>query len=302
VFKKADRQYEGFGEFCAELAKSGVEVCEVTGDDLYAQVCEIFGGNLNAEVCKASCANLDDALIISCTDDLHCLKLDNPSISDINLNNKLSTADLIQNSNLPLVGLGEDYCGNAKYVIYDFNISVDYIRLIYDRLHGLPHVVATTDRLYLREMTVTDLPAMYELYDTLADCGYIEKLYDYEEEREFTENYIKNMYCFFQYGLWLVFERKSGELIGRVGLENREIDGATRQELGYLIRADRQRCGLAYEACRACIDYATRELDITELFACIQTTNTPSANLAHKLGFTLYAQNVDGMDVFHRQF
>jgi RimJ/RimL family protein N-acetyltransferase len=300
IIREADKQYEGYGEFCAELAKSGVEVCEVTCDDLYAEVREIFSGNLNAEVCKASCANLADALIISWTDDLRYLKTDNFPKS--NPNNEFLTDDLNKTSNFPLVGLGEDYRGNAKFVIYDFNVSVDYIRLIYDRLHGFPHVIATTERLILREMTVADLPAMYGLYDTLADCGYIEKLYDYEKEREFTENYIKNMYGFFQYGLWLVFERKSGELIGRVGLENREIDGETRQELGYLIRADRQRRGLAYEACRACIDYATRELDITELFACIQTTNTPSANLARKLGFTLYAENVEGMDVFCRRF
>jgi RimJ/RimL family protein N-acetyltransferase len=274
VFKKADKQYEGFGEFCAEFAKLSVEVRE------------------------GSCDDLADALIISWTDDLQYLKTDN--LPKSNPSNEFSADDLNKTSNFPLVGLGEDYHGNAKYVIYDFNVSADYIRLIYDRLNGIPHVIATTERLILREMTTEDLPAMYELYGTLADCEYIEKLYDYEKEREFTENYIKNMYGFFQYGLWLVFERKSGKLIGRVGLENRELDGATRQELGYLIRADRQRRGYAYEACQACIDYAARELELTELFACIQTSNVPSKSLACKLGFTLYAENVDGMDVFHK--
>jgi RimJ/RimL family protein N-acetyltransferase len=259
VFRNADRQYEGFDVFFAELTKAGVEVCD------------------EAPKTKEITNDFEDALVISWTDDLN------------------------KTGNLPLVGLGENYRGNAKYVICDFNVSLDYIRLIYDRLHGFPHVIATTERLVLREMTVADLPAMYELYDTLADCGYIEKLYDYEEERKFTENYIKNMYGFFQYGLWLVFERESGDLIGRVGLENREIDGRTRQELGYLIRADRQGCGYAYEACRACIDYAARELELTELFACIQTANNPSKCLARKLGFQLYAENVNGMDVFYRQ-
>jgi RimJ/RimL family protein N-acetyltransferase len=312
VFRKADKQYEGFSEFCAELAKSGVEVCDVSYEDLNVEVCGGSCGGLNVEADKICCGSsgkapknkeilndFEDALIISWTDDLSYLKMN--SFTKSNSQNELSDIDLNENKDFPLVGLGEDYRGNAKYVIYDFNVSADYVRLIYDRLHGVPHVIATTERLVLREMTVADLPAMYGLYDTLADCGYVEKLYDYEDEREFTIKYIENMYGFFQYGLWLVFERKSGELIGRVGLENREIDGTTRQELGYLIRADRQRQGLAYEACRACIDYATRELALTELFACIQTTNTPSANLARKLGFALYAENVDGMDVFHKQ-
>ena len=37
--------------------------------------------------------------------------------------------------------------------------------------------------------------------------------------QEFDLRYIKNMYGFFEYGLWLVFEKKSGELIGRAGIE-----------------------------------------------------------------------------------
>lgn len=44
------------------------------------------------------------------------------------------------------------------------------------------------------------------------------------------------MYGFFGYGLWLVFDKKTGELVARAGVENRSIDGQNCQELGYLVK------------------------------------------------------------------
>ncbi|MFR2511412.1 MAG: hypothetical protein ACLS9K_04365 [Lachnospira eligens] len=44
------------------------------------------------------------------------------------------------------------------------------------------------------------------------------------------------MYGFFGYGLWLVFDKKTGELVARAGIENRSIDGQNCQELGYLVK------------------------------------------------------------------
>ena len=78
---------------------------------------------------------------------------------------------------------------------------------------------------------------MYAVYSTLKDCRYIEQLYDYDKELEFTKNYIKICMDFLSmvYGLYL---KKSGELIGRAGIENREIDGVTCREIGYLIRRE----------------------------------------------------------------
>lgn len=87
---------------------------------------------------------------------------------------------------------------------------------------------------------------------------------------------------FLEYGLWLVFEKKSGELIGRAGIENREIDGVTCCEIGYLIRRDMQHKGYAYEACQAILEYASDELGIQEMFAVIDKTNEPCHESWHK--------------------
>ena len=189
---------------------------------------------------------------------------------------------------------GEGY----SYVCQTLDMGISYYRLVYARLTGEPFVVAETKNLLIREMTTKDLPELYAVYSTLEDCQYIEQLYDYDKELEFTKNYIKNMYGFFEYGLWLVFEKKSGELIGRAGIENREIDGVTCREIGYLIRRDMQHKGYAYEACQAILEYASDELGIQEMFAVIDKTNEPSRKLAQKLGFELYAQTDGGPDLY----
>ena len=49
---------------------------------------------------------------------------------------------------------------------------------------------------------------------------YMEGLYEYEEELEYQKAYIENMYRFYGYGIWLVFEKKTGTLIGRAGVEH----------------------------------------------------------------------------------
>ena len=197
------------------------------------------------------------------------------------------------------VGVGKEYRGSAAYVVYDYeDITYMYCEHIYARKTHTPACILETDNYIVREECENDLEELYRLYDTLSDCSFIEPLYEAEREKEFLSAYISNMYGFFDYGLWLVFEKKSGELIGRAGIENREIDGVTCREIGYLIRRDMQHKGYAYEACQAILEYASDELGIQEMFAVIDKTNEPSRKLAQKLGFELYAQTDGGPDLY----
>lgn len=221
--------------------------------------------------------------------------------ADISMENALLVSDDIL-TGVKYIGYGMSYSGEASYIIESLeNISAQYFRMIFARFSGTAFVAAETERLIIREITVEDLPQLYEVYETLKDCQFVEPLYEYQKEKEFTINYIKNMYAFFNYGLWLVFEKESGELIGRVGLENREIDGISRVELGYLIRKDKQRQGFAYEAAKAAIEYAVNELALEEIFLCCEDKNKPSAAFAQKLGFSFYAAASNGMLIFSRK-
>ena len=199
------------------------------------------------------------------------------------------------------VGVDTGKFSGYPYVIQDFEVSVRYLELIYARMTGQPFEVARSARLIIREMTTEDLPLMYQLYGTLDGCPYIEPLYEYVRELEFTKNYIKNMYGFYQYGLWLVFERVSGALVGRIGIENRVIDGRQRQELGYLIGKTWQGHGYAYEASREIIRYASDELELEELFAAVDKNNRASRELALKLGFEYYADAQETLELYRKK-
>jgi len=209
-----------------------------------------------------------------------------------------STCNLLD-KNIFCVGFGEDYGGKLPYVVTDFDISPQYIRLIYARYTHTPLVIAVTKRLLIREIQLSDVKDLFQMYATLSDCVYLEPLYPYEKELEFTRNYIENMYGFFQYGLWLVFEKSTGMLVGRVGIENRVIDGIMRQELGYVIGSKWQQKGFAFEAATAVLQYAKDELFLKELFICVQKSNIPSIALAKKLGFSQYGETEEYF-IWHR--
>lgn len=202
----------------------------------------------------------------------------------------------------PIAGYGFSYRGKVKYILGSLEgISAGDMRLIYARCARLPYAVAETERLVIREMAVNDLTAMYDLYASLKDCLYVEPLYEREQETEFIQNYIRDMYGFYQYGLWLLWDKASGRLAGRAGIENRMIDGVLCRELGYLIRKDMQRQGYGYEASRAIIRYAFETLELDELYLCADKRNIPSIALGQKLGFSLYAPDVDGMHIYKMQ-
>lgn len=201
-----------------------------------------------------------------------------------------------------IVGYGADCDIRTSYVIDEFaDIPAQYYRQIFARLSGEPLVIAQTERLVIREISLADMDALFELYDTLSGCKYVESLYERKDEEEFTANYIKNMYAFYNYGLWLVFEKESGKLVGRAGIENRVIDGETCQELGYLIGSGYRKKGYAWEACKAILNYASEYLMLDELRVCIDKNNEPSIDLAQKLGFHSFEETTDGNMIIGRR-
>lgn len=189
---------------------------------------------------------------------------------------------------------GHEYDGfSTKYVVEELPMVDDeYFNLVYMRAHHIPVEIAETSRTIIREMTEEDLSAMYELYADPIVAQWTEPLYEYEEELEFTRAYIDNMYTFYGYGLWLVFDRSTSELIGRAGISRRVIDDKECCELGYIIKGSYQRQGIGYEVSCAIIKYAVDVLGIDELWLCTEEENKASIALADKLGFKLWGSDV----------
>lgn len=165
-------------------------------------------------------------------------------------------------------------------------VDVNFLEKVWQRYHHIPWKIAETSRCIIRELSLDDLGALFELYADEEINKYTESLYPYEEEKEFQIAYINNMYRFYGYGMWLVFSKETGELIGRAGLEHREYNGETELELGYVIGTKFQRQGYATEVCRQIIEIAKTMTDFPRINCLIEEDNTASIRLAEKLGFS----------------
>ena len=123
---------------------------------------------------------------------------------------------------------GQSYAG-AWMVIEGFEeVDDEFLERIFQRCHGQPWEIARTKRCVIRELSLEDLPALEKLYqkegvtwrldaDGERIPGFIEPLFAKEKEKKYQQAYITNMYGYYGYGMWLVFDKASGELIGRAG-------------------------------------------------------------------------------------
>lgn len=179
---------------------------------------------------------------------------------------------------LGIASVGEPQCGTRYAVESLGELDIEYLERVRRRYNHIPWDIGETDRCLIRELSLSDLPALYELYAKPGMTDYVEPLYDYETELEYQKAYIENMYGFYEYGMWLVFSKETGKLIGRAGLEH--------DELGYMIAPELWNQGYATEVCRFIIDYARENTDFEELYCRIDERNEASVRLAKKLGFT----------------
>lgn len=84
------------------------------------------------------------------------------------------------------------------------------------------------------------------------------------------------------YGMWAVEERKSGEMIGRIGFWQPE--GWPGFEIGWMLGRSYWGCGLATEGAKAALDYAFQEMQQPKVISLICPENTASIGVAKKLG------------------
>lgn len=166
---------------------------------------------------------------------------------------------------------------------------------LYRRLAGLPLYVLETDRCRLREMTAADVDRLYEIYRDEAAAKYMEDLPEGREEgRIYVKDYYRYAYGFYGYGIWMIEEKASGEIIGRAGVEQKE-QGI---ELGYVIAEPWRGKGYAREACEAALEYAWREIGCASVTARTWHDNRPSVRLLEKLGFCKQGEDDKGMEKY----
>lgn len=200
-----------------------------------------------------------------------------------------------KSAGIPVVGFADPNAekqdlSNACIILEGFE-EIDYSFLfhIYCRTHNLPLTIAETKRLKIRELMPEDMEEVFKIYqdkETMAGlnigpCGSL------ESEIEKQKAYIKNIYHFYGYGIWGVFERSSGKCIGRCGIESKIIDKQAELELSYLLDRHYWSQGYGIECTLAVIRYAKEQLHAQRIAAVIDKQNTRSIRLAKRLGFLM---------------
>ena len=98
------------------------------------------------------------------------------------------------------------------------------------------------------------------------------------------------------FGTWAVERKDDGKLVGNAGIftgwRAMEPEFGEEPEMGWIFAAETHGKGIAFEACRAVLDWTEANLDPTPIWAIIAPANEPSLKLAEKLGFERYSETV----------
>lgn len=173
---------------------------------------------------------------------------------------------------------GEDL-SCARYLTEAEQVDPVFLERVVRREFGLPWTIAQSDRIVIREFTVSDISQMIrEKEDTEADAVFYTP--------ELLESYIRDQYGFYECGIWAVVRKADKRLVGKAGV----IPGESSMELGYHIFAPYRRQGYGKEACGLILDYVREEysLDgegVTTVEAKTKRENTASIRLLQSLGF-----------------
>ena len=147
-------------------------------------------------------------------------------------------------------------------------------------------MIIETERLFLREMTENDFDALYKV---LADSDIMQHYpYTFDEARvsKWIQRNIER-YQIYGFGLWTVCLKETGEMIGDCGLTMQLINGQIKPEIGYHIRADKQRNGYAREAAIAVRDWTFHNTPFHIVYSYMKATNEPSVKTALAYGCKL---------------
>lgn len=196
-----------------------------------------------------------------------------------------------KNAGIACIGFYNPNSGNQDLSLTDLIVEgfeeVDYtlINNTYLRTKGEPLTIGTTNRLCIKELTTDDFKIILNMSQNPKVSQFIDDMKDtHENEFEKHKAYIDTMYKFYGYGIWGIYTKEDGKLIGRCGLQNSVIENKAEIELGYLIDYPYWNYGYATEAATFVINYAFHNLDIERIVALIDKKNVKSNKVASKLG------------------
>lgn len=188
---------------------------------------------------------------------------------------------------MAVIGVGLDFSGQAALVVEsEEQITPKLLDTAARRYAGLPVTIAVTERLCLREMREEETELLDGL-DAAVDSPFaaVNEYHglDVRKRREKFRSYRQWAYGMLEMGLYLVFRKSDGQLIGRAGFNQGDF-GSADVMVSYEIVRREQRKGYGRECLTALIHYA-RQLGVEKLCALIDPDNAASLALASSCGF-----------------
>ncbi|MGD7043190.1 GNAT family N-acetyltransferase [Jeotgalibacillus proteolyticus] len=141
-----------------------------------------------------------------------------------------------------------------------------------------------TDRLYLRKITFEDTADIYKIVKEHEVGKWLaaSKGLSFEETEEYVRKLVEH-WNQHQFGVWVVVNQSSVEIIGHCGL--RFIEDTQDIEIMYLLSKNHWGRGYASEAARAAIDFANHTLNVNQVAARVRVMNEKSIKTLTSLGF-----------------
>ena len=136
-----------------------------------------------------------------------------------------------------------------------------------------------TDRLLLRDTTVDDYEALYDIMSDPETMRHSPKPFDEEKTRNWIQWNLDN-YRKYGFGLWAVILKDTGAFIGDCGITLQSIDGEMLPEIGYHIHKKHWRKGYGSEAAKAVRDWVFQHTKYEAVYSYMKYTNEASYRTA----------------------
>lgn len=165
-------------------------------------------------------------------------------------------------------------------------------------------MILETKRLYLREINQGDFNSLCKILQDEDTMYAYEGAFSDDEVQEWLDKQISR-YQKWNFGLWAVILKETGEMIGQCGLTMQPWKGTEVLEIGYLFNRSFWHRGYATEAAEACKKYAFETLDADEVCSIIRDTNIASQNVAVRNGMTkadAWTKHYRGIDMPHDRY
>ena len=183
--------------------------------------------------------------------------------------------------------LGKNLPYGFDLIVESFEeVEADFLIKLWHHKNGLPCLIADTERTVIRELCGKDIDEVIKISRQEHILKFVEDgRVPENEQREKLLAYMENIYRFYGFGIWGIFEKKTGILIGVISLDLLKTTENAEYEVGFFIRKEKLGLGFGKEALDAVVYYAKNKLEALRLTVVTDKENIGAVKLLEKCGF-----------------